>query len=64
MIETIKKLAEIWKAIPVLPRRVMFFGGSTFVFIGGSVYLYFRAKWVQANPDVLENLTLFQFLGF
>ena len=60
MIDAIKKIAEIWKSLPVVPRRVALalLGMSFTLFVG------LRVWWVVQDVNNLADLTFWKFIGF
>lgn len=60
MIDKITKIAEIWKALPVVPRRLALFS----VFGGFVAYMTLRIAWVIKNLDNIGEMSLRQFFGF
>lgn len=60
MIEKIKQAVEIWKSLPVLPRRMLLF----IVFGGQLAYLVIRVMAAIQSPESIVKMSVWEFLGF
>jgi hypothetical protein len=59
MIEKIKQAVEIWKSLPVLPRRMFLF----IIFGGQLAYLVIRVMVAIQSPESIMEMSLWEFLG-
>lgn len=60
MIESIKKIAEIWRSLPVVPRRV----ALSLIGLSFTLFVGLRVWWVVQDVNNLANLTFWKFIGF
>jgi hypothetical protein len=60
MIESIKKIAEIWRSLPVVPRRV----ALSLIGLSFTLFVGLRVWWVVQDANNLADLTFWKFIGF
>lgn len=60
MIESIKKIAEIWRSLPVVPRRV----ALSLIGLSFTLFVGLRVWWVVQDVNNLADLTFWKFIGF